>query len=206
MGKNAENGPQGMVLLRSSAVSRAFGLVARTFYPESGLEEPAQGQAIHPSARIEAGVVLGHGVVIGPGAQIGEGTRIGAASRPMIVRDQAVVEAALPRFLWLPVGKEILARHSAVEQRNVVAVNPEVVVLSHDGQTQGNERTSANQQRAGAARGDCAKELQFIEVGPFHEMRVRANKWEGQRFCRRRSRRGLAAGESLPRRPAHRSV
>mgnify|MGYP003893813249 CR=1 FL=1 len=28
-----------------------------------------------------------------------EGNRIGAASRPMIVRDQAVVEAALPRFL-----------------------------------------------------------------------------------------------------------
>lgn len=33
--------------------------------------------AIHPSARLEAGVRVGPGVVIGPGAQIGEGAEIG---------------------------------------------------------------------------------------------------------------------------------
>jgi UDP-3-O-[3-hydroxymyristoyl] glucosamine N-acyltransferase len=39
---------------------------------------PIGSPAVHPDARIEAGVLLGPGVVIGPGAQIGAGTVIGA--------------------------------------------------------------------------------------------------------------------------------
>lgn len=41
------------------------------------LEHDPSAGAIHPTARLEADVVLGQGAVIGPGAAIGHGTRIG---------------------------------------------------------------------------------------------------------------------------------
>ncbi|HEY2068757.1 MAG TPA: UDP-3-O-(3-hydroxymyristoyl)glucosamine N-acyltransferase [Rhizomicrobium sp.] len=69
--------PAGMVVLKSAAVQQAFVTAAKMFYADSDLPVWDQKEAIHPSAKIGAGVSLAPGVVIGPNAEIGEGTRIG---------------------------------------------------------------------------------------------------------------------------------
>jgi UDP-3-O-[3-hydroxymyristoyl] glucosamine N-acyltransferase len=62
----------------------AFNRVARILYPDalrapefSGCVLNSTGAFIHPSAKLEAGVLLAPGVVIGEAVQIGSGTRIG---------------------------------------------------------------------------------------------------------------------------------
>jgi len=76
--KLRETAPPETVLVRCRAASRAFGAVARQFYPEHELDIRAQERPVHPSARLGEGVVLAPGVVIGPGAQIGDRVRLGA--------------------------------------------------------------------------------------------------------------------------------
>jgi UDP-3-O-[3-hydroxymyristoyl] glucosamine N-acyltransferase len=68
------------VLLSCASVGRVFAEIARRFYPQHELDIHAQDTAIHPSARLGAGVVLAPGVIIGPNVEIGDGTRIGAYS------------------------------------------------------------------------------------------------------------------------------
>src|SRR2546430_17731186 len=68
------------VLLACAAVGRAFGGIARKFYPEHELRIRAQETSIHPSAKLGEGIVLAPGVIIGPHAEIGDATRIGAYS------------------------------------------------------------------------------------------------------------------------------
>ena len=70
--------PARTTLLPARSVGRAFGAVARSFYPEHELDVRAQAFAVHPTARLADGVILAPNVIVGPGAQIGERTRIGA--------------------------------------------------------------------------------------------------------------------------------
>lgn len=63
---------------------RAFVQVARVLFPEALRPssfypvEQAQGAHVHPTARLESGVVVEPGAVIGPGAEIGGGTVVAA--------------------------------------------------------------------------------------------------------------------------------
>ena len=66
---------------------RAFVEVTRTLFPDalrpSSLFEAhgiAQSALVHPSARLESGVIVDPGAVIGPRAEIGTGTVISAGA------------------------------------------------------------------------------------------------------------------------------
>jgi UDP-3-O-[3-hydroxymyristoyl] glucosamine N-acyltransferase len=77
--------PRHLAVLRSRDPYRAFVTVARTLFPAalrpSSLFEAAgitSAASVHPSARLENGVIVDPGAVIGPRAEIGSGTVIGA--------------------------------------------------------------------------------------------------------------------------------
>ena len=72
--------PEGCIVLPCASVQHAFAAVAQLFYPESALARWDQTEAVHPTARLGAGVVLGPGVAVGPGVEIGANTRIGPNS------------------------------------------------------------------------------------------------------------------------------
>jgi len=76
--KASEATPPRTVPIRCQSVGRAFGAIARCFYPEHESGIAAQEKPIHPSALLGEGVILAPGVIIGPGAEIGDNTRIGA--------------------------------------------------------------------------------------------------------------------------------
>src|SRR5215472_8076252 len=76
--------PAGVSLLLVGEPYRAFVEVARALFPEalrpSSLFEAqgiAVGTAVHPTARLEDGVIIEPGAVIGPRAEIGAATVIG---------------------------------------------------------------------------------------------------------------------------------
>jgi len=73
---NADAAPSGCVVLLSKEPQAAYARVAARLYRPR--RHPADAPAIHPSARVEDGVAIGHGVVIGPEAQIGSGTILDA--------------------------------------------------------------------------------------------------------------------------------
>lgn len=65
----------------------AFVAISRKLYPQAlrpqslfGATGISPGAMIHPTARLEAGVVVDPGVVIGPGAEIGSGTIVAAGA------------------------------------------------------------------------------------------------------------------------------
>jgi UDP-3-O-[3-hydroxymyristoyl] glucosamine N-acyltransferase len=71
--------------LRVAEPYRAFVTVARALFPAAqrpsslfGADGIAAGATVHPTARLEQGVVVDPGVVIGPGAEIGAGSVIAA--------------------------------------------------------------------------------------------------------------------------------
>ncbi len=72
----AKLAPQGCAILLTAEPQAAYARVAAHLHQPRLLD--AQGPAVHPSAHIEAGAVLGRGVVVGEGARIGAGTQIGA--------------------------------------------------------------------------------------------------------------------------------
>ena len=79
--------PQRVPALLVGAPFESFVRVARALYPDalrpSSLLEAhgvAAGAAVHPSARLEAGVTIDPGAVIGPRAEIGAATLIGAGA------------------------------------------------------------------------------------------------------------------------------
>jgi len=93
--------PPHVAVLRVREPYRAFIIVARKLF--AGMLRPtsvfattgiAPGASVHPSARLEAGVIVDPGVVIGPQAEIGSGTLIAANAvigpRVRIGRDCAV--------------------------------------------------------------------------------------------------------------------
>ena len=82
-----ERAPAGLVLLVAREPYRAFVSVATTLFPGAlrpsslfGGEGAAPGAYIHPSARLESGVIVDPGAVIGPRAEIGSGSVISAGA------------------------------------------------------------------------------------------------------------------------------
>jgi UDP-3-O-[3-hydroxymyristoyl] glucosamine N-acyltransferase len=76
--------PAGLIVLRSPQPYPAFVAVTRELFPQAlrpsslfDAKAVAPGASIHPSARLELGVVVDPGAVIGPRAEIGAGTVIG---------------------------------------------------------------------------------------------------------------------------------
>ncbi len=83
--KYAARVPSGTVALLTPEPYRAYAKALALFYPEAGhpkAASPAEqpNPLIHPSARLEDGVVVEAGAIIGPEAQIGSGTRIAAGA------------------------------------------------------------------------------------------------------------------------------
>ena len=79
--------PAHVAVLRSNAPFRAFVRIARDFHadtlrPESWFETDgiAPSAVVHPSARLEDGVVVDPLAVIGPGVEIGAGSVIGSGA------------------------------------------------------------------------------------------------------------------------------
>ena len=82
--KFAANAPRGVGVLVTPAPYRAFVTVAQKLFPgamrPSSLFEAsgiATGALVHPTARLESGVVVDPAAVIGPRAEIGGGTIVG---------------------------------------------------------------------------------------------------------------------------------
>ena len=82
--KFAGSAPRGVGVLVAPAPYRAFVTVAQKLYPgamrPSSLFEAsgvAAGAQVHPTARLESGIVIDPAAVIGPRAEIGAGTVIG---------------------------------------------------------------------------------------------------------------------------------
>lgn len=73
--KDVAQVPEGSIALISASPQASWARLAAALYTPKHHDG---AQAIHPDARIEAGVELGIGVVIGQGAEIGRGTRIDA--------------------------------------------------------------------------------------------------------------------------------
>ncbi|MBV8840065.1 MAG: UDP-3-O-(3-hydroxymyristoyl)glucosamine N-acyltransferase [Alphaproteobacteria bacterium] len=83
----ADLAPSHTVALVTAAPYRAFVTVAQKLFPQalrpSSLFEAsgiAAGALVHPTARLENGVIVDPGAVIGPRAEIGAGTVIGATA------------------------------------------------------------------------------------------------------------------------------
>ena len=82
--KFAGSAPRGVGVLVTPAPYRAFVMVAQKLYPgamrPSSLFEAsgvAAGALVHPTARLESGIVIDPAAVVGPRAEIGAGTVIG---------------------------------------------------------------------------------------------------------------------------------
>jgi len=78
--------PDGLAVLVTAEPYRAFVTVARTLFPEAlrpsslfAARERA-GAHVHPTARLEAGVVIDPLALVGPGAEVGSGTLIAAGA------------------------------------------------------------------------------------------------------------------------------
>jgi UDP-3-O-[3-hydroxymyristoyl] glucosamine N-acyltransferase len=83
--RHRERVPPHVAVLTVREPYRAFVAVARALFPDSlrpaslfGGDGIAASAAIHPTARLESGVVIDPGAVVGPGAEIGAETIIGA--------------------------------------------------------------------------------------------------------------------------------
>jgi UDP-3-O-[3-hydroxymyristoyl] glucosamine N-acyltransferase len=84
--KFASQGPAGTICLITPEPYRAFARALALFYPDALNPKAAvegggfDRSSVHPSASLEAGVVIEPGAVIGPEARIGAGTTIAAGS------------------------------------------------------------------------------------------------------------------------------
>lgn len=79
--------PAGTFALVVADPYRAYAAVLTKLYPESlrpgssfGATGQSPGSYVHPSARLEDGVVIDPGAIVGPGAEIGRGSVIGAVA------------------------------------------------------------------------------------------------------------------------------
>ena len=73
----AEHAREGCAALVSDRPHLAWVMAANALHAIRG-EDDGQKISVHPTARLEAGVVIAPGAVIGPNVSIGAGTRIGA--------------------------------------------------------------------------------------------------------------------------------
>jgi UDP-3-O-[3-hydroxymyristoyl] glucosamine N-acyltransferase len=83
----AASAPRGVVVLETAHPYAAFVTVARKLFPGAlrptslfGTSGRAAAAQVHPTARLEAGVIVDPLAVIGPRAEIGSGTLIGAGA------------------------------------------------------------------------------------------------------------------------------
>lgn len=78
----AARAPAGTVALATKQPYHAFARALALFYPTSLFPMVAEPSAppIHPTAKLEDGVVVETGAIIGPEAQIGRGTRVAAGA------------------------------------------------------------------------------------------------------------------------------
>jgi UDP-3-O-[3-hydroxymyristoyl] glucosamine N-acyltransferase len=97
---------------------RAFAKVAAAFYPSAmkpqsviGATGVSPGSYVHPSARLEAGVIVDPGSVIGEGAEIGSGTLISA---------NAVIGAGVRIGRDSAVGPNATVTHALVGNRVII--------------------------------------------------------------------------------------
>ena len=76
--------PEGTARAGHGAPYRGFALALQLFYPDAMTPKAAMAAAgeppIHPSARLEEGVMVEPGAVIGREAQIGRGTTVAAGA------------------------------------------------------------------------------------------------------------------------------
>ncbi len=80
----AEKVPAGTVALVTEQPYRAYADVLARLYPAAARPNSAfaatgvsPGSSVHPTARLEHGVIVDPGVVVGPGAEVGSGTVLG---------------------------------------------------------------------------------------------------------------------------------
>ena len=113
----AGKAPPGVSVLAVRDPHRAFVTVARTLYPDAlrpssmFAASGTAGAHVHPSARLEGGVVLDPGVVVGPGAEIGAGTVVGA---------NAVIGPGVRIGRGCSVGVQALLQHCLLGDRVIV--------------------------------------------------------------------------------------
>lgn len=69
--------PKAMTLVACASAQQTFAAAAQLFYPGHAADDWAFAEAVHPTARLGAEVMLARGAVVGPHAQIGDRTRIG---------------------------------------------------------------------------------------------------------------------------------
>jgi UDP-3-O-[3-hydroxymyristoyl] glucosamine N-acyltransferase len=105
--------PDRMVILKVGSPTEAFGTVARLLYPDHGLSQWDQKEAISPAATIGENVRLAPGAVIGLGAEIGDHASIGA---------NAVIGPGVAIGRNCEVGSNVTITHSYV--------GDEVLILS----------------------------------------------------------------------------
>jgi UDP-3-O-[3-hydroxymyristoyl] glucosamine N-acyltransferase len=77
--------PQGVAALVTALPYRAFAMALQHFYPDAMLPKAAMTQLgddppIHPTARLEEGVLVEPGAIVGREAQIGRGTTVAAGA------------------------------------------------------------------------------------------------------------------------------
>lgn len=98
----ADEVPQGAAALVTRIPHGAWSMAANALHRPLGHAQ--DGPAVHPTARLEDGVVVGIGAVIAAGAEIGRGTRIGpgvvigpgvAIGRDCLIGARAVIGCAL---------------------------------------------------------------------------------------------------------------
>jgi UDP-3-O-[3-hydroxymyristoyl] glucosamine N-acyltransferase len=80
----ADRVPKHTAVVLVDAPYRAFALALQHFYPDAlqpkGALTPADGPAVHPTARVEEDVRIEPGAVIGREAQVGRGTTVAAGA------------------------------------------------------------------------------------------------------------------------------
>ena len=110
--------PKGLIVLVTPAPYRAFVAVARALFPESLRPSSLFAQSgrsahanIHPSARLEDGVVVDPFAVIGPHAEIGKGTTVAAG---------AVIGSEVCIGRECAIGASVTIQHSLIGDRVIV--------------------------------------------------------------------------------------
>ena len=124
----ADRIPEHIPLLVAGEPYRAFVEVARALFPSalrpSSLFEAAgvaPGASVHPSVRMENGVIVDPGAVIGPRAEIGSGTIIGAGS---------VIGPSVRIGRDCSIGANVCISHALVGDRVIIHPN---VSIGQDG-------------------------------------------------------------------------
>ena len=108
--RNRKAAPKGMAIMLSETPYKAFGLIARAFYPLPAITPGrASGAAIDPAARIGEGCSIESGAVIAAGAEIGSHCYIGpnvTVGPKVVIGDEARVYAGASLSHCL-VGKRV---------------------------------------------------------------------------------------------------